>query len=56
VQELLKVRGVDVNLSSKEKDSPLHFAAFEGDPEVVSWLIEKGAEVIGFLTLFQTAV
>jgi ankyrin repeat protein len=48
VPELLKVRGVDVNLSNKKKDSPLHFAAFEGDAEVVSWLIEKGAEVSGF--------
>jgi ankyrin repeat protein len=48
VAELLKVRGVDVNQATKKNDSPLHFAAFAGDVEVVSWLIKKGAEVSGF--------
>jgi ankyrin repeat protein len=49
VEVLLKVPGVDVNQANKdEENTPLHFAAYNGDPEVVNWLIRKGAEVTFF--------
>ena len=44
---LLKVRGVRVNLGNNEDCVPLQYAAVKGDPEVVRWLVRKGAKVRG---------
>ena len=44
---LLKVRGVRVNLGNNEDCAPLQYAAVKGDPEVVRWLVRKGAKVRG---------
>jgi hypothetical protein len=54
VPALLKVSGVDVNQGIRDGDmKPLHYAAVHVDAEVVSWLVDKGAEVIGLLSFIS---
>ena len=43
VAELLLQRGIDVNMQDKDRDSPLHSAAYNGKLEIIRVLLKHGA-------------
>lgn len=45
VSNLLKIEGIDVNAKDDDGDTALHVAAERGDPDILSSLIDAGAEV-----------
>jgi ankyrin repeat protein len=45
VKRLLSIRYIDVNARSRQRSTPLHFAAQDGHIEIAQLLIEKGADV-----------
>ncbi|MGL9757871.1 MAG: ankyrin repeat domain-containing protein [Wolbachia sp.] len=44
VELLLSVKGVDVNISNRLGNTPLHIAAIKGREEIAGLLLEKGAD------------
>ena len=61
VSELLQAYGGDVNICDLDLDSPLHFAAFNGDEDTVQSLLCNGANAcimnrVGATPLFNAVV
>ncbi len=56
VRYLVEELGADVNLADSWGYTPLHYAASRGDNELISYLVEKGADVTRLTRLGQSTV
>ena len=54
--KLLYNKGANLNKKDEDNKTPLHFAACSGNPEIVNFLIDNGADVKAIATFCNEKV